>query len=932
MAKIIIFSIIYLLSHSLMAQDCNAPKFRKEVHQAQKQLKSVEAVHQYYKKLIGNMQGNESCSLDSLAYAQLKYGISLSRKRLYEQAIEQLDKVEQTKQKSLSKDIDLVRAYHFRGEFYEKLGQLNQAILHFKTALAIQLDIDDNNQLEYRYMRLGTACQKLGDYKQAIENLEISKQIHLDIFGAKHVYTGEVYNDLGTAYTDNRDFKKAETALQAAIQIFKEKGKTRNLIKAYNNLGYSYGKQQLYGKAANIYKEAGLLCINNDSEDCIKATNNLGVALMKIKAYKEAEIYFNEALDKKHNQQNNLTFHYSYAATLENLADLKLQQGNHKDALQYYQKALLNLTDNFRSKNIRENPTISHNTFIYSKIDLIRALDLKAKAALKAHKKTKDKKYLDIAFQTYQTLDEWISIFYRDLTTDAAMLTWIAHSHEIYAHAIQVALQAEQAEVAFHFAERARAVLLWQSLSQLDARNLLSETDRKAEDQLNSDIRQNEQAYFDTQDTEKDSLRIVIQQLNLKKEKLIQSFEKAYPEYYNRKYDADFITLKQVQEKLLDEKSALIEYFLTDDILYIFTITQTDIFTKSIEMNTDFYENMSLFKNLISNPNSELTAYAKPAHALHQTLLAPVQNELPKQIDKLIIVPDGRLNYIVFEALLTQAIDLAENSQFNHKLPYLFKKYTLNYLYSCNSAFGLQQVKKHPDRQQFLGIAPVFSKQADCPLSALPNSKKEVTAIAEMYEASQVLMNGQSTRDNLLQHIPDADIIHIASHATQEGKIFLHNCEVLTQKDIQAQTWNTSHVILSACETGTGLLSKGEGVLSLGWSFAYKGVPSIVMSQWQASDAGTKDLMLAYHRFLREGRPADQALCDAKHYYFSDIATSTKEMHPYYWAAFIHSGQPVKATGHLQNLWTASTGFLPSPLRYGLFILGIVLFLWRFFK
>jgi len=344
MTKTIILSIVSLLSYSLIAQDCNAPNFRSKVHQTQKQLKSVEAVHQYYSQLIQNIRDNENCSLDSLAYAQLKYGISLSHKRLYKQAIEQLDLAEQTKLKSHSRDIDLVRAYHFRGEFYEKLGQLNEAILHFKTALTIQLDLDDNNQLEYRYMRIGTAYQKLGDYKQAIENLEISKQIHLDIFGQKHAYTGEVCNDLGTVYTDNNDFKKAETVLQIAIQIFKEKEKTRNLIKAYNNLGYTYGKQQLYDKASNIYKKAYKLCTDNDSEDCIKTTNNLGVALMKIKKPEEANLYLEQALQKKRSQQNNVENHYSYSATLENIGDLKLQRNKHEQALQYYQQALINLT------------------------------------------------------------------------------------------------------------------------------------------------------------------------------------------------------------------------------------------------------------------------------------------------------------------------------------------------------------------------------------------------------------------------------------------------------------------------------------------------------------------------------------------------------------------------------------------------------------
>lgn len=957
MAKIIALFILFLLPFNLIAQDCNAPKFRKEVHLAQKQLKSIDAVHDYYQELIRKIKADETCSLDSLAYVYLKYGISLSHKKVYQQAVEQLNEVEKIKQSIPVKDIDLVSTFHYIGEFYEKLGHLDRAIYQLQTALETQLEIKDSTQLDYRYMRLGMVYKKMGDYEKAIEHLEISKNLHLQFYKPNHKYIGEIHNILGVVYTDNKDFYKAEFALKKAIDIATGNKDKSRLISAYTNLGKNYGAQKLYKKASLTYQKATQLCENISSSNCIKSTSNLGLMLTKTKAYKEAETYLIEALNKKRDRQENLDFHYSYAATLENLGDLKLQQDNHKDALKYYQKALLNLTDNFRNESVNENPTVSNNTFIYSKIDLIRVLDLKAQAALEAYKKTKDSEYLDIAFQTYQTLDEWIGIFYRDLTTDASMLTWIARSHEIYGNAIQTALQKNDTEQAFHFAERARAVLLWQNLNQLDARNLLSEADRQAEDELNDNIHRNEQAYFDAEANDKDSLKTVILQLERDKEKLIKTFEKNYPEYYARKYDADFITLKQVQQKLIEEESALLEYFLTDEVLYVFTITKSDIISKTIPVNEDFYTTMSRFKNLVSNRESCLYDYAIPAHKLYQTLLAPALQTLPGTVKNLTILPDGGLNYIVFEALLTEKNETQADCEFNAGLPYLFKKYSINYLYSCNSGYSIQQHSKSDKSKQFLGIAPVFDRSDDvaadaresadnsrslhkrsttqenqpCDLSPLIFSKKEIDTIATFYNGT-VLMNEQATLSNLLQAIPEADIIHIASHATQDGKIYLHNCEELTQKDIQSQTWNASHIILSACETGTGELSKGEGVLSLGWSFVRKGVPSIVMSQWKVPDQSTKELMLSYHGFLQKGFSADEALTKAKHYYFSDIATSAKEMHPYYWAAFIHTGQSANTQHGLQELWTSTTSSITDYPVWWLFILGIILFLWRIGK
>ncbi len=97
----------------------------------------------------------------------------------------------------------------------------------------------------------------------------------------------------------------------------------------------------------------------------------------------------------------------------------------------------------------------------------------------------------------------------------------------------------------------------------------------------------------------------------------------------------------------------------------------------------------------------------------------------------------------------------------------------------------------------------------------------------------------------------------------------------------------TELVVLSACETGIGAVSSGEGVYGLRRAFAIAGAQSQIMSLWQVDDIGTSELMTLYYQNLldkRQGR--SEALRNAQ---LEMLNTGTYQ-HPYYWASFILSG------------------------------------------
>ncbi|MFW5700333.1 MAG: CHAT domain-containing protein [Cyclobacteriaceae bacterium] len=99
---------------------------------------------------------------------------------------------------------------------------------------------------------------------------------------------------------------------------------------------------------------------------------------------------------------------------------------------------------------------------------------------------------------------------------------------------------------------------------------------------------------------------------------------------------------------------------------------------------------------------------------------------------------------------------------------------------------------------------------------------------------------------------------------------------------------NAYLAILSACETGMGSYSRGEGIMSLGRGFAYAGCPSVLMSLWKANDQAGKQLMEKFNGYLRSGLDKDAALRQAKLDYLETADQLTS--HPYFWSAFVLMG------------------------------------------
>jgi CHAT domain-containing protein len=93
-------------------------------------------------------------------------------------------------------------------------------------------------------------------------------------------------------------------------------------------------------------------------------------------------------------------------------------------------------------------------------------------------------------------------------------------------------------------------------------------------------------------------------------------------------------------------------------------------------------------------------------------------------------------------------------------------------------------------------------------------------------------------------------------------------------------------VVLSACETGVGKISNGDGVYGLRRSLVIAGAESLVMSLWQVDDYATKELMAGFYKKLAAGKPRSAALREIQ----LELLGKPKYAHPFYWASFLPAG------------------------------------------
>src|SRR5690606_21525095 len=301
----------------------------------------------------------------------------------------------------------------------------------------------------------------------------------------------------------------------------------------------------------------------------------------------------------------------------------------------------------------------------------------------------------------------------------------------------------------------------------------------------------------------------------------------------------------------------------------------------------------------IQQVQADFQQFSGSAYRLYDFLIAPVftQINMTQPKTNLIIVPDGNLSFIPFEALVEKRP--ATSGIAYNKLAYLVHQYAISY------AFSTQVLVKSLRHDKSSVSALVFSYDEK---NLATNSGTELSIKGTSEEAefiSSIMPTAQfsgsmATKSNFIKHSQEAGVIHMALHGRANplnplkwfiqfrksdeppGDDHLYYYELLNMQ-LKARL-----TVLSACETGVGEFMDVEGVDHIARGFRYAGCPTLVASLWKINDKSTAELVQYFYKNLMDEKEIANALQESKRQYLSTADEFLA--HPRYWAGMVLIG------------------------------------------
>ncbi len=803
-------------------------------------------------------------------------------------------------------DLALSRSYHNLGVLFFAKGNYEAAVNNLRKALTIRKVNENNVLLAQTYQELGIVSLSSGDfdkgleyqevalsiwknekepsaydigrahlvigllnyelkkYTPALQNFTEAKSIFVELFGEADSDVADCYNNIANVYDDLKDFDKAIENYQNSLKINRELfGESSFLVaRNYNNLGYTHNK-------------------NGQFDIALK--------------YNEKALAIRQELFEEPNPAIGISY--------DNIGDVLVEKGDLYQAIQYYQKAITNMFADFRDTSVFANPELEKHHLIGSYEELLIFLSDKANALLKYYTASGDEKMLQSAFALFNQCHEVIIKMKQSFESDASKLFLIENAIPIYEKALETAFvlnennpKDEYLDAAFQFMEKSKSVLLLSSRQEDKAKWIAKIPNEllSRENEFKADI--NYLSQLLNENLGDDSLRSILQnKLLLEKEDyqlFIDRLEKEYPSYYSEKYSGKGVDIPAVQSQLQKLQSTLVEYFIGEENLFVFVLKAEQKMLFKIPRVGKFEYWIEKMFTAVSNPNDKKlnpSDYANAAFSLYRSIWRQIENALSERI---IVVPDGLLNYIPFDALLTAD---SKGTHFK-EYPFLIKKHQISYAYSAAVMMDNYQLsKRRSPKKIFLGVAPEFKNSSN--FSYLPFSIDEIENIQGQF-GGEVLKGEEAKKDQFQKVASDFKIIHISSHAAAVDSNTLQswigfddysNVESdykLYLTDLYNLKLNAEMVVLSACETSLGKLSKGEGIISLARGFAFSGCQSMITTLWPVNHSATAQIMEAFYQNLNNGSDKSKSLFDAKLSYIASDATDQNSAHPYYWSAY----------------------------------------------
>jgi CHAT domain-containing protein len=791
-----------------------------------------------------------------------------------------------------------------KGLTYWQMGKINLFLECNRIGLDISCRINHRIEKGRCLNNIGVYYQKLNDYSLALIYLENA----LSIIRAEddEVTEAECLSNIGILYRDLGNLEKAQTYLLNALRLDEKLGKINSISIDLDNIGSIYlrggidsqNRQELL-KALDVFNNCLSLQGQEKANPLIKfaALNNIGIVHSELEHYTKARAYFVSAL--KIVGEGKYMFEKCYV--LNNIAATYFYEKKIGEAIEIFKKAL-DIGSEYKHEN-----SIMESCLGLGQCYENRTLSLFALS------------YYKRAIEAMESVRDRISSEFFTIGFARNKMTAYQRVIEILANIYYSKPSITVLEEIFEFVERAKARAFLDSINEAkedakkgnDSRLIASEREislkisilskRLIADGLAAEIRER-----------------INNELEVEEEKYLRLMSEMKTENFIRGLGTprEICSISLVQEKIIDDRTALLEYYLGEIRSYVIYISKKRAKIFELAGRKDIEKSLRAYMKMISSKSNYIKVWHEAAKRIGRELIPLELGGKEEGIEKLIIIPDGILHYLPFETIRTNIDQIAE---------YLIEKIAISYCPSVSSLLFLLKEKKHIGwPKQLLAVGgPIYGSknflfsgskfenrkilrqmyfEQGFNFTPLPFSKKEVLEIARYFPKKQRdILVGENASEGSIKKLPldDYRLIHFACHGILDEKYPFRSALVLTQNDrqqddgflqmreIYSLTVNADLVVLSACQTGNGILEKAEGPMGLARPFFFAGARSVVSSLWAINDKATVFFMQSFYKYLVGGCATNKALQLAK-----IKMLRSNWSHPFYWAGFILNGDP----------------------------------------
>ena len=912
----------------------------KDVANIQMQLENFTAAIPLYERALSISDAITNVDLNVPVSILYGLGKAYQRAGTHYQAISALERVVPLAEDFFgSTHINVAYGLTSLGQSQMFVGDYDAALSTFERSLSIREINFGNEHREYAsgLHSVGLVHSDTGNYVAAIPLYEQAIAIYRATPTESAIKMAISLASLGKAYAEQNNYSKATPLAEQALALLEQTGNQRTLTIAsvLESLGSIYSAQKNYTDALTLQERALSIresILGKDHMEVGASLNNLALLYAAKQDHIPAVGLYKRALQilEANFEGPNITV----ASTLHNLALSYTQQGNNTEAIPLFERSI-SMTRSLYGENHPDSALALNNLG-----DLHRSIGNYAQAitlfqqanAIEEHNlsttlaSASEARRQEYIQGTATSINANISVHLRDPLTSA-----------------DVKEQAAQLAMTTIFQRKGRILDSVANTSQR-IRERLSTSDRAIFDELNQVRAELAALQFNRAQPSGAGNSGRVRELESRAEALEEELARKSAEF---SASTEAISVAAISRQI-PQNAALVEFVRyysyqpasRSDYHYAAYVLTDQGRIQAVDLGAaaEIDPLVASFRQALASRSERADAIAQQ---LSNKLIEPIASTLASKTH-LLLSPDSQLNLIPFDALT--------DSQGR----YLVEEYQISYLNSGRDLLRLETdvssrasavVLANPSYADGIGRQTTNAQRSvdasALQFSPLPGTAEEGSAIASILPSAKLLTQQEAT-ENALKQVSAPNILHIATHG-----FFLPDVEfVVGSTDSRAASldvvsveapvrvtpsnlenpllrsglalagvnnrasdgedgiftaleasgldlYGTQLVVLSACETGVGSASSGEGVYGLRRAFAIAGAQSQLMSLWQVDDAGTSELMQLYYENLivnKQGR--SEALRNAQ----LEMMKTGTYAHPYYWSSFIFSGdwQPLE--------------------------------------